>query len=148
MRRTIAWLTKTLKRAFPAFKINSTQYFINEFYVGYRAMSRQKRRLLMPFAWSIIYIVIELGTFYMAFLAFGKVENPGIAVMAYLFANIASIFGGIIFSTGIFELGMAGTLVALGTPLALAVSVTTVYRVLNLLIGLPPGYYFYRRYLP
>ncbi|HUD07800.1 MAG TPA: lysylphosphatidylglycerol synthase transmembrane domain-containing protein [Candidatus Saccharimonadales bacterium] len=148
VRRTIAWLTKTLKRAFPAFKINSTQYFINEFYVGYRAMSRQKRRLLMPFAWSIIYIVIELGTFYMAFLAFGKVENPGIAVMAYLFANIASIFGGIIFSTGIFELGMAGTLVALGTPLALAVSVTTVYRVLNLLIGLPPGYYFYRRYLP
>jgi uncharacterized membrane protein YbhN (UPF0104 family) len=111
-------------------------------------MARQKRRLLMPFAWSIIYIVIELGTFYMAFLAFGKIENPGIVVMAYLFANIASIFGGVFFSTGIFELGMAGTLVALGTPLALAVSVTTVYRVINLLIGLPPGYYFYRQYLP
>jgi uncharacterized membrane protein YbhN (UPF0104 family) len=95
-----------------------------------------------------VYILIELATFYMTFIAFGKLINPGIAIMAYLFANIASIFGGIFFSTGIFELGMAGTLVALGQPLALAISVTTVYRVINLIIGLPPGYYFYRQYLP
>jgi uncharacterized protein (TIRG00374 family) len=148
LRRIINWTAKTLKKAFPNFRVNSIQYFINEFYIGYRDLSKQKRRLAMPLIWSIIYIVIELVTFYLAFLAFGKLENPGIAVMAYLFANIASIFGGVFFSTGIFELGMAGTLVALGTPLALAVSVTTVYRVLNLLIGLPPGYYFYRQYLP
>jgi uncharacterized membrane protein YbhN (UPF0104 family) len=84
----------------------------------------------------------------MAFLAFGKVMNPGIVIMAYLFANIASIFGGVFFSTGIFELGMIGTLVALGVPFVLAFSVTTVYRVLNVLISFPPGLYFYRKYLP
>ena len=148
LRRVTNWLVNSLKRIFPKFKGNPIKYFINEFYVGYRAMVHQKRRLLVPFAWSIIYIIIELLTFYMVFLAFGKLVNPGIAIMAYLFANIASIFGGVFFSTGIFELGMAGTLVTLGEPLALAVAVTTVYRVLNLIIGLPPGYYFYRQYLP
>jgi uncharacterized membrane protein YbhN (UPF0104 family) len=84
----------------------------------------------------------------MAFLAFGRLENLGIVIMAYLFANIASIFGGVFFSTGTFEVGMAGTLVALGTPLVIAVSVTVVYRVLNLIVGLPPGYIYYRKYLP
>jgi len=148
LRRFCAWLVKTLKKIRPQFDSEQKfNHFIDEFYVGYRAMVRQKRKLSVPFFWSIIYILIEILTFYMAFLAFGKVEAIGIVIMAYLFANIASIFGGVFFSTGIFELGMAGTLVALGTPFVLAVSVTTVYRVLNLLIGLPPGYYFYRKYL-
>lgn len=147
LRRVTNWLVNRLRQFFPKYKGNSIRYFINEFYVGYRAMVHQKRRLLVPFVWSIIYIIIELLTFYMAFLVFGKFVNPGIAIMAYLFANIVSIFGGVFFSTGIFELGMAGTLVTLGEPLALAVAVTTVYRVLNLIISLPPGYYFYRQYL-
>jgi hypothetical protein len=31
---------------------------------------------------------------------------------------------------------------------ALAFSVTVVYRVLNLVISLPPGFFYYRKYLP
>jgi uncharacterized protein (TIRG00374 family) len=148
LRRATKWLFNRLKRFFPKLKGNPIEFFVNEFYIGYRAMVDQKHRLIAPFVWSIIYIIIELLTFYMAFLVFGKFVNPGIAIMAYLFANIVSIFGGVFFSTGIFELGMAGTLVTLGEPLALAVAVTTVYRVLNLVISLPPGFYFYRQYLP
>jgi uncharacterized protein (TIRG00374 family) len=132
----------------PKLKPEALESFIDEFYTGWRAMTKQKRRMLVPIAWSIIYIIIEIATFYLVFVAFGKAVNPGIVIMAYLFANIASIFGGLFFSTGIFELGMAGTLVALGLPFVLALSVTTVYRILNLLIGLPPGLYYYKKYLP
>jgi uncharacterized membrane protein YbhN (UPF0104 family) len=85
---------------------------------------------------------------YVAFLAFGITLNPGIVVMAYLFGNIVSIFGGAFFSTGTFEVGMAGTLVALGSPFVLAFSVTTVYRGLSLLTGLPLGFLYYQKYLP
>lgn len=149
LRRTVRWLVNIFKKLRPSFnEEQKITHFINEFYVGYRAMVNHKRQMLTPFGWSIVYIVIEVLTFYMAFLAFGRVENLGIVIMAYLFANIASIFGGVFFSTGTFELGMAGTLVALGTPLSLAVSVTIVYRVLNLVIGLPLGFYYYRKYLP
>jgi len=148
LRRFANWLLKVAQRLRPSLNAASTRYFIDEFYIGYRAMIKQKRRMLIPFGWSMVYIIIEIFTLYMAFLAFGKVVNPGIVIMAYLFANIASIFGGVFISTGIFEIGMIGTLVALGLPFVLAFSITTVYRVLNLLIGLPPGFYFYRKYLP
>lgn len=123
-------------------------HFVDDFYVGFHKMGQDKMKMLVPFAWSLVYIAIEIGTFYMAFLAFGTTEPLGVVIMAYLFANIASTFGGVFFSTGSFELGMAATLVALGTGFALSVSVTIVYRMLNLLIGLPPGFYFYRKYLP
>jgi uncharacterized protein (TIRG00374 family) len=133
---------------FPKSAVRDVDHFIDEFYVGYRTMTHHKRQMLVPFGWSIVYILIEVLTFYLAFVAFGKFVVPGIAIMAYLFANIVSIFGGVFFSTGTFEVGMAGTLVVLGVPLVLAISVTTVYRVLNLIIGLPPGFYFYKKYLP
>lgn len=149
LKRLVSWLIRNLRRIYPRFKGETAIHqFIDEFYVGYHRLANNKRRLIEPFVWSIIYIVIAISTFYLAFLAFGKVANLGIVIMAYLFANIASIFGGVFFSTGIFEVGMAGTLVALGIPFTLAFSVTVVYRVLNLLIGLPPGFYFYRKYLP
>lgn len=147
-RRLAKKLGRLITRIHPKFKTETIQRFVDEFYKGYHAMTSHKRAMLGPFGWSIVYIIIEIIIFYLTFVAFGKFVNPGVAVMAYLFANIASIFGGVFFSTGIFELGMAGTLVALGIPFTLAFSVTAVYRVLNLLIGLPPGFYFYRKYLP
>ncbi|MDA8081127.1 MAG: lysylphosphatidylglycerol synthase transmembrane domain-containing protein [Actinomycetota bacterium] len=146
--RSVDRVVVVLKRAFPKIKPDAIRHFVDDFYLGWHRIISHKRHMLAPFEWSIIYIVIEMGTFYLTFLAFGKLINPGISIMAYLFANIASIFGGVFFSTGTFEVGMAGTLVVLGLPFPLAVSVTSVYRVLNLLIGLPPGFYFYRRYLP
>lgn len=148
LRRVVAWLGRRFRKLFGNFREDSIQHFIDEFYVGIHTMARQKRRLTVPFVWSIVYIVIEIATFYLAFLAFGKVVNPGVAIMGYLLANIASVFGGTLFSTGVFELGMAGTLVALGQPLAFAVSVTLTYRIVNLLVGLPPGLYYYDKYLP
>ncbi len=148
LRHFLKWLINNLKRIFPKINIDGVRNFVDDFYAGFHAMVKQKRNMLIPFSWSITYILIEIGTFYMAFLAFGKVIDPGIAIMAYLFANIASILGGVFFSVGVFEVGMAGTLVALGQPFAFAVSVTALYRVLNLLIGLPPGAFYYRKFLP
>jgi putative heme transporter len=148
LRRSVERFINIFSRFFSKLKQQNINGFIDEFYKGYHIMTRGKTQLLAPFGWSLIYIIIEISTFYLAFLAFGKWVGPGIVILAYLFANIASIFGGVFFSTGVFELGMAGTLVALGLPFTLAFSVTVVYRVVNLIIGLPPGYFYYRKYLP
>lgn len=146
-RRVIGWILIRIEGSRYKRFTPSIRYFVDEFYAGFRVMVQKKKHLLIPLAWSLVYIVIEISTFYAAFLAFGKMPNPGVAIMAYLFANISSLVGGFLFSTGVFELGMIGTLVALGQPFALSFSVTTIYRVLNLLIGLPPGFVYYRRYL-
>lgn len=147
LRRALTSVLKAFSRLINGNRRASIWRFVDQFYEGYRTMTSHLREMWVPFAWSILYIIVEIGTLYLSFLVFGKVLNPGIIVMAYLFANIASVFGGVVFSTGVFELGMAATLVALGMQVALAVSVTTVYRVTNLLIGLPPGFVFYRKYL-
>ncbi len=147
LRRVLTWLLRRLRRLITPARSEAIWRFVDQFYQAYHSMVSHKAKMLAPFGWSMLYIMVELTTPYMVFLAFGKVVNPGIVVMAYLFANIASIFGGVFFSTGIFELGMAGILVALGVEFTLAVAVTTVYRVANLLIGLPPGFFYYRKYL-
>ena len=143
LERLIGMVGKLINKA----RKESVWQFVDQFYGAYHSMVSHLRQMWLPFAWSILYIIVEIGTLYMAFLAFGEVMNLGVVVMAYLFANIASVFGGVLFSTGVFELGMAGTLIALGMRFALAVSVTTVYRVTNLIIGLPPGFFYYRKYL-
>lgn len=148
LRRLVKRVARKLHKRFKRFDDETVEHFVDEFYFGIHRMMEQKQRLLVPFIWSILYIVVEIATFYLSFVAFGKVVNPGIVIMAYILANIASVFGGTFFSTGVFELGMAGTLVALGQPLAFAVPVTLTYRIVNLLIGLPPGFYYYNKYLP
>ncbi len=146
--RMVGWIASLSKHISKRLDTTKVTKFTEEFYAGWHRLTSEKRKIFVPFKWSILYITVEIGTFYMVFLAFGDEVNFGIAVLAYLFANIASIFGGVFFSTGVFEVGMAGTLVALGSPIALASSVTIVYRAVNLLVGLPTGYYFYRKYLP
>ncbi len=42
---------------------------------------------------------------------------------------------------------MTGVLVAGGVPAAISLPVTVMYRVINMSVQLPPGYYFYQRNL-
>jgi len=121
--------------------------FVNEFYKSFHLIMHAKQKIIKPTIISLIYINLEIFTFYLAFLAFGKTENLGKIIIAYIAANLASLLGGVLFSTGVFEAGMTGTLVLLSTPFSLALSVTIFYRILNLVIGLPPGFYYYRKYL-
>ncbi len=147
LRKFIQHLEKRFKHIFSRLNAKSIDEFVNDFYAGYHAMVSQKKGMLVPFGWSIVYVIVEMLTLYLAVLAFGRAIDPGIVIMAYLVANISSFIGGSLFSVGVFELGMLGSFVALGEPFVLALSVTIVYRVMNLIIGLPPGFVFYRRIL-
>jgi uncharacterized protein (TIRG00374 family) len=144
--KIVDWVAKKLKK-FNRFNLKHFYKFVDDFYEGYQSIRNNKRGLFIPYIWSIVYILIEILTLYLAFFAFGKIVNPGIVTMGYIMANLASIFGGTFFSTGVFELGMIGTFLALGLPFVLALSVSIVYRVINLAIGLPPGFYYYHKYL-
>jgi uncharacterized protein (TIRG00374 family) len=141
------WVRRVFKRISLKFKKTYVERFADDFYRGFRIILNNLSDMLVPFGWSIAYIVAEVFTLYLAFLAFGKVVNPGLALMGYILANVASFFGGTIISLGAFELSLTGTLVALGQPLSLAISVTLVYRIMSLIVGLPPGFVFYRKFL-
>ncbi len=84
----------------------------------------------------------------MTLLVLERSINHGTAVIARLSNYIAGALGAASFSANTFEIEkMAGTLVALGKLFALAISVTAIYLVLNLAIGLTHGFYFNRKYI-
>lgn len=143
VRRLLNWLS----HKFHFLKSIGSKSFADDFYSGFHEIFGNVRTMFVPYVWSVTYIVVEVFTMYLAFLALGRVVNPGIVLMGYIVANISSVFGGAIISVGAFEVSLTGILVALGQPFAFALSVTLIYRVLNMIIGLPPGFIYYRKYI-
>jgi uncharacterized membrane protein YbhN (UPF0104 family) len=90
--------------------------------------------------------VAELATVYIVFVAHGAWINIGALIISYAVANFAglvSLFHGV----GVYEFLMTSIMASAGVPAALALSATVIYRVLNMVLFLPVGYYFYRKFL-
>lgn len=117
------------------------QRFFNEFYQGYQLLAEQRGHWRMPLLYSLLGNIAEVLTIYVVFLAFDNPVSVGVVIVAYALANILSLLG--IF--GLFEATMVGAFVALGLPFSLSFSVVIVYRILNIGLFLPPGFYFYHR---
>lgn len=110
---------------------------------NYLLLKAHPKELKQPLLYALICNAAEILTIYTVYLAFGSWVNPGAIILAYAvssFAGIVSILPG---GVGIFEALMTGVLAAAGVPIGLAIPVTITYRILNMLIQLPPGYYYY-----
>ncbi len=121
--------------------------FVGEFHEGYAALRGDRHRWQGPLLYLFGNNITELLTIYVVFLSFGQFVNPGIVIAGYALANAVSILGVFTGGVGIFEATMIATFAALGVPFALATAVVIVYRVLNLAIFLPVGFYFYNKSL-
>lgn len=119
--------------------------FFDEFYSGYREIIRKKRSWIGLLTWATAGNLAEMGTIYVTFIGFGVWPNIGVVVLAYQIAIAASLIGPLTAGVGALEFGMVGAFTALGVPFALSFSVVIVYRFLNMLLFLPPGFYYYRK---
>jgi len=120
---------------------------VEELHQNYKLISSNWRALQRPFWWSLIANASEVAAVYAVYVAFGHWVNPGSVILAYAVANFAGLVSVMPGGVGIYEALMTGVLVATGVPAALSLPVTVMYRILNMLIQLPPGYYFYHRTL-
>jgi len=147
-RVTINHLSKRVLRRKAEF-INQDQLsrFVGEFHEGYSVVRSGRRHWQKPLAYLFTNNIMELLTIYVVFLSFGKLVNPGVVIAGYALANVVSVLGFFTGGVGIFEATMIATFAALGVPLALSTAVVIVYRVLNLVIFLPIGFYFYHKSL-
>ena len=121
--------------------------FLDELYEGYDALTHQRRHRHLLFGWALGGNVAEVLTLYAVFVGFATFPNLGTVIAGYTLAIMASILGVFTGGVGVYEFGMIGTLSALGIPFALAFTVVIVYRGLSMLIFLPPGFFYYRKYL-
>lgn len=130
-----------------AINVDKVRVLFEELHENYVLMSKDWRQLKWPFVWAFVANFAEVLTIYVVYMAFGEPVNVGAVILAYGVANFAGLVSVLPGGVGIYEGLMTLTLTATGVPSRLSLPVTVMYRVLNTLIQLPPGYYLYNKNL-
>ncbi len=103
--------------------------------------ARQNKRILIrPIIWGIIYSFLEIATYWIVAASLG---HPEILPQIMIGEAIGSVMGAIV-PYGLYELGMAGIMVSLGVPISLATTVVLMTRVIVLASTIISGYGFYQ----
>jgi uncharacterized protein (TIRG00374 family) len=144
LNRIISYFHKDNKRPINVQKIEKLFGELNHDYVHVKTNWRDLR---FPFFWSLLMNFTEIATIFVVYLSFGALVNPGAIIISYAVANIAGLVSILPGGVGIYEGLMTAVMASAGVNKALALSVTLVYRVFNMGMFLPVGYYFYQKAL-
>jgi len=127
--------------------IDSVRNTFTDLHENYMHIRRNKRVLKRPLFFALLANLSEIASIYTVYVAFGEFVNPGAVIIAYAVANFAGLISVLPGGVGIYEALMTGVLAAAGVPPSVSLPVTVMYRVLNMCIQLPPGYFFYQKAL-
>jgi len=130
--------TISLERVRPVF---------DELHENYSLFKSKLKDLRGPFWWAMVANITEILAVYVVYIAFGHWVNLGAMILAYAVANFAGFVSVLPGGVGVYEALMTGVLVIGGVPAAVSIPATIMYRVVNTVIQVPPGYVLYHRYL-
>ena len=151
----LTFLTKVLNGIIHIFRrkhpetinIDKAKKAIIELHENYMMLRRNLRALRRPLGFALLTSVSEILTIYVVYVAFSQWVNPGAIILAYAVANFAGLVSVLPGGIGIYEALMTAVLAAGGVPPSVSLPVTVMYRVLNMSIQIPSGYFFYHRTL-
>lgn len=149
------YITKFVNRLIHIFRrkhpetinIARVERVFTELHENYMYLKSDPKVLKKPLWYAFLANVGEIVTIYVVFIAFGQWVNPGAVIIAYAVANFAGLISVLPGGVGIYEALMTGVLAAAGVPAGTSLPVIVMYRILNMLIQLTPGYYFYHKSL-
>ncbi|HSW85086.1 MAG TPA: flippase-like domain-containing protein [Candidatus Saccharimonadales bacterium] len=127
--------------------ISQAKVVVDDFHANYIQIRQSYRRLKVPFLYALLANITEVMALYVVFIAFGHFVNIGAVILAYAIANFAGLISVLPGGVGIYEVLMTTVLAATGVPAAVSLPVIVMYRLLNTLIQIPPGYFLYQRTL-
>ncbi|PIZ61636.1 hypothetical protein COY17_03920 [Candidatus Saccharibacteria bacterium CG_4_10_14_0_2_um_filter_52_9] len=125
------------------FNIGRAHQIIDDFHENYIEIKKSYRQLGKPFLYALLANVTEVMAIYVVFLAFGHLVNIGSVILAYAIANFAGLISVLPGGIGIYEALMTAVLASTGVPARISLPVIVMYRIVNTLIQIPPGYYLY-----
>lgn len=96
---------------------------------------RDKRLLIQPTLWGFVYSFFEVATYWIVAIALGRPELLPVIMVG---EAIGSVFDGIV-PYGLYELGMAGVMIALGVDFPTATIITVMTRVITLALTIVTG---------
>lgn len=152
---TFTLLTRVLNRIIHVVRPNNPETInidrarvvFTDLHENYVLLQSRWWELKMPLVYALLANLAEVLTIYVVYIAFGNWVNPGAVIIAYAIANFAGTISVLPGGVGIYEALMTAVLVTAGVPPGVSIPVTVMYRILNMAIQLPPGYYFYQRAL-
>lgn len=127
--------------------ISSARKVFDDFHDNYDQLRKHRASLKAPFWYALLANATEVMALYVVYIAFGRLVNIGAVIIAYGVANFAGLVSVLPGGVGVYEALMTAVLASTGIPAGVSLPVTVMYRVVNTLIQVPPGYYLYHRNL-
>lgn len=117
----------------------------SDFHDTFQEIRDRKKEVRAPFLYALLANSVEILVVYVVFIAFGRFVNLGAVILAYGVANFAGLVSILPGGVGVYEALMTAVFLATGIPPMLSLPVIIMYRVLNTVLQIPPGYYLYQR---
>jgi len=149
------WLTLQLNKLLQVVRpghhetinIERARVLFEDLHENYMLVRNDWRQLKWPFFWGLMANFWEIMAVYVVYVAFDQFVNFGAVIIAYAVANFAGLVSVLPGGIGIYEGLRTLVLAATGIPSKVSLPVTVMYRVLNMAVQLPPGYYLYHKNL-
>ncbi len=116
-----------------------------ELHESYLILKKDPKVLKWPLFHALVANFAEILTIYIVYIAFNQWVNPGAVIIAYAIANFAGLISIAPGGVGVYEGIMTAVLASASVAAGVSIPVTIMYRILNMAIQLPPGYYFYHK---
>lgn len=124
---------------------DNIQEQFTEVHDDFLELSRDRRVLLRPLGWALLYTALDVSLFMITFWALGTVFNPAPILIAY---GVATIAGFIVITpggAGAYEALMVAFLALAGIAQGEAIAGIVLTRVIMLITTIGVGYIFYQR---
>lgn len=126
---------------------NTILEFLQDMHNDFMELARDKRLLLKPLIWGLVYALGDAGLFMIAFWSLGEVFNPAPILIAY---GVATVVGLVVLTpggAGAYEAIMVTFLAFAGIAGGVAIAGILLARVIILLGTVVLGYAFYQHAL-
>ncbi len=109
--------------------------YFSDIHESVRIAKDNKRYLKKPIIWGFVFSFCEVATYWIVAISLGRPE-----LLPYIMVGeaIGSVFDGIV-PYGLYELGMAGVMIALGVEFPVATIITVMTRVITLMFTIVSG---------
>lgn len=104
-------------------------------------VKKDKHSLIKPTIWGFVYSFFEIATYWIVAISLGR---PELLPFILVGEAIGSVFDGIV-PYGLYELGMAGVMIALGVDFPTATIITVMTRVFTLVFTIATGSWPYAK---
>lgn len=121
--------------------------FLDDMHHDFVELRHDKKLLIKPYLWGIVFNIADAGLFMIAFWALGEIVNPAPILIAYGVASLAGFVVATPGGAGVYEAIMVTVLAFAGISGSVAIAGILLARVVILIITIVVGYVFYQHAL-